>query len=246
MSRRGGLGLLLCVALAGCAVRTPSPPGGAAVPAGTGGGPTPARDVVAPPEPVELTTSGGATVPSDWRPAASEARAGLLLVPEVGQASDGFAALSQALAGYNVASLAVDLSAKGEPRLAVAAGVGELRARLDDAPVVLVGVGGGANLAVARAAAVPAEVAGLVLLSPLPELGGVKITEPWAKLRAKPALVITTADDTKGIAGAKLQADHEQTAFTLLQYDSAAHGRELFAEHPQVTGRILDWVQRLP
>ena len=267
--RRALLVAALLAAMVGCATRTPSPdatpqaPGKAAAPAKADPKLGPG-DKVKPAEKVSLKAADGVTLDGGWRPAATKAKAGVVLVPMLGRAHDDYAGFSQALAGYNVASLAVSLRGHGKSqapggkaadkfgaddwkkaRADIAAAVAALREKVGEAPVVVVGASIGANLAVLYASEQPDKVQGLVLLSPGLDYHGVTITEPFGKLKTKPTMVINASDDHQAVPAAKLQVLHDPARFTMLQYDGSDHGTELLGKHPQIVSKLIAWLDKL-
>lgn len=171
---------------------------------------------------------------------------GVVLVHANGGSRDDWSSLVGRLNDVQV--LSVDLrghgKSKGSPDAVasvadVNAAVAYLRAR-GAKKITVVGVGLGANLALASTIKDPA-IEGVVMLSPALNASGVRASEALPTLGQRPLLLVAGADDNLSLKAANMIADNATNAKVQVVANGGS-GMAMFHRATELEGSLVAWV----
>lgn len=188
---------------------------------------------------IRLTTSDGATVLADH---VGDGEKGVLLVHDVGRSRADWTSFATRLGGNGFSVLTLGLrEPPGDDWTSMVADVQAGIAWLDGrGTVAVVGAEGGANLALAAAAAGEG-VDNLVLLSPSLNAGGVKVSGPIAAYSG-PLLIVADAGSSTGARTATLMGDKATGKSRVELVDAGSHGHRMLNTVAELEAVLVGWL----
>jgi len=200
---------------------------------------------------VEVAGAQSLVLQGVFTPAVDPSGGAVLLLHMYGGSKSDWESLADELARAGLASLAIDLRGHGQTGGAedwslavedVAAAFEWLRARpgVDPGRVAVVGASIGANLSMVQSATRPEDVAAAALLSPGFDYFRVRIEGLTAP--GVPLFLAAAEGDGYSADTVRALAAQAGDAATLIVFDGAAHGTDMFAAHPGLAGRLVGFL----
>lgn len=185
------------------------------------GGPVGAAPVV-----VLLHQAGGSR--ADWEPVAQQLQGA------------GYAVLTLDLRGHGDTGGGVNWALARDDVAAALALLLDLGA-IDQARIVLVGAGVGANLALNACADTPA-CAAAVLISPGLDYHGITTADALPRLGARPLLIVAGDNADNNPADSLTLDNMAQGTHQLVVVPGGGHGMALFAADPSLQDQLVTWI----
>lgn len=203
---------------------------------------------------ITFQTEDGWTIHADYSPV-SGAKAAVVLLHQRRRSAADWVPLVGKLNAAGITTLALDQRGAGRSRGAqndedapwdttgdIAGAVEWLKQKgFDPKHIGLAGASYGANNALIYAAAHP-ETPAVALLSPGSDYHGLRV-EPAASQYRGAILVLTATGDSVTAGGPEVIA-RAASGTRLIQYESDAHGTDLFDPHPESLEAITDFFQQ--
>jgi alpha-beta hydrolase superfamily lysophospholipase len=218
------------------------------------------------PEKIAYTTEDGITIVGDWVTSPTTVGA-VILLHAMPDTRGSWAVFQQTLAQRGLASLAIDLRGHGESTRGtegrtldyrkfaegghvacindVRGAYAWIRSRsIDRDRIVAVGASVGANLALQFLSDEP-QVPAAGLLSPGEEYHGVNAIEAADFVLPHQAVWIAASNDDKYSVDscAKFMDALEIETKSFERLENAGHGMKLFETHPELMGKLADWLR---
>jgi dienelactone hydrolase len=215
--------------------------------------------VLAAPQRVTIRTDDGVSLAATWYESGARVAPAVILVHMLHRTRADWDDVGSKLASQGIGALAIDLRGHGESPGGQSADPADYTVMLHDLTAARrylatrsdvlqsrVGVAGaslGANLAALEAGGDPA-IASLALLSPSMDYRGLRIEAAIRKYGARPALLVSSDDDSYATRSIKdLQKAGGGTREVLI-LSQAGHGTVMLSRNPDLARTLVDWFRR--
>lgn len=204
------------------------------------------------PRDLSLLTQDGARIVGTLYAPTRTRPAGLILVPARGGNRSDFVLFAEKAQQEGYLSLAIDRSDSGEPdgdpQPALndidAARLALLNAGADPENLAIVGARGGANLAIAYAAAHD-DIQAAVLLSPIRTDSGISAEDAVRRYGRRPLLLMVSSDDALAYATCRSLREAAAGHCEIREYEGQASGTEIFDAAATSCGQALLWLTEI-